>query len=87
MPASKCTGQGVDGTHCCWVNGQPCPFLVENVAGRRYACGLMLRYGTWPVVIRSREYVQVGEHWEMIGQPYHYCMSFDPVFCCQREAE
>ena len=82
-----CDGRGSpDGDHCCYLAGQRCPFLVENVAGRRFACGLRLEYDSWEAVIRDRRYQAVGEHWEMIGQRFDYCMSFDPVFCCQRKA-
>lgn len=79
-----CNGRGVNGDHCCYLNGETCEFLVENVAGRRYACGLRLEYDSWEGVIRDRRYQPVGEFWESIGQPFHYCMSFDPALCCQR---
>ena len=81
-----CTGQGIGNDHCCYLSGQPCPFLVENIAGRRYACGLRLENDSWPAVIGDPRYRPVGEHWESIGQPFDYCMSFDPVLCCQKEA-
>lgn len=81
-----CTGQGVSGTHCCWLGNQPCVFLVENVDGRRYACGLRLELGSWPAVIRDPRYRPVGEFWKSVGQPFDYCMTFNPVLCCQREA-
>ena len=80
-----CNGQGVSGTHCCWLGNQPCPYLVENVAGRRYACGLRLEYDSWEPVIRDSRYRRVGEFWESAGLPFHYCMSFDPALCCQKE--
>lgn len=82
----SCTGEGVSGTHCCWVRNEPCPHLVENVEGRRYACGLRLELGSWPSVVRDPRYRPIGEFWESVGQPFHYCMTFDPALCCQREA-
>jgi hypothetical protein len=82
---ATCTGQGVDGDHCCWMNGRRCPFLVENVAGRRYACGLRVQLGSWKAVVRDPRYRPVGECWESVGQPFDYCLSFDPALCCRRE--
>jgi len=81
----ECNGQGADGDHCCYLNNQRCAFLVENVAGRRYACGLRLQHGSWEAVVGDPRYRRVGEFWESVGQPFDYCMSFDPAFCCRRE--
>lgn len=81
---SECTGGGVFGDHCCWVDYEPCRFLVENVAGRRYACGLMFELGSWQTVVADPRYRVVGEFWESVGQSFDYCQSFDPALCCQR---
>ena len=44
-------------THCCWLEGQECRYVEENtVPGRRWACGLMRRYGSWGAVLASPEY-------------------------------
>ena len=79
-----CTGNGVQ--HCCWVDGEVCPHLVENkVPGRRWACGLLDKFGSWAGVNESDEYEPIGAHWLTIGAPFNYCESFKPTpaQCCQ----
>lgn len=80
-----CTGEGADDDHCCYQNGVRCVHLVENVEGRRYACGVRIQFGSWKGVNESSEYRPVGEYWESIGQPFNYCETFDPSFCCRPE--
>lgn len=51
-----CHGNGDD--HCCYVNGEPCGFLRENVVeGRRWACGLYVELGDWDAVLADERYV------------------------------
>lgn len=86
-----CTGEGafveskggID--HCCYQNGVRCVHLVENVGGRRYACGLRHTLGSWKAVNESSEYQAVGDFWLSIGQVFNYCETFDPAFCCRPE--
>ncbi len=85
MAIPTCTGEGADNDHCCYWNGKPCPYLVENVAGRRYACGVMLKYGSWEAMNVSPEYEDVGEFWVSASLPFNYCETFDPAFCCRPE--
>ena len=80
-----CTGEGAAGDHCCYWGGQPCPHLVENVAGRRYACGIRVELGSWTAVSASSTYKPVGEWWAAHGLPFNYCEVFDPSFCCRPE--
>lgn len=50
-----CHGNGDD--HCCWLAGEVCPFLEEGtVPGRRWACGLFRRAGSWDAVYQSLAY-------------------------------
>lgn len=43
--------------HCCWIGGVVCPFLEEGtVPGRRWACGIYRRAGSWDTVYRSLAY-------------------------------
>ena len=87
----SCTGSGayveskgkID--HCCYQRGVRCVHLRENVAGRRYACGLLIDFGSWEAMNLSEEYEPVGEYWESIKQPFNYCETFDPSFCCRPE--
>lgn len=82
----ECTGEGVNGDHCCYQAGKPCDYIVENQAGRRYACGLLLKYGSWEKMNESPEYKPIGEHWSRNGSlPFNYCELFDPAFCCRPE--
>jgi hypothetical protein len=54
---AACAGNGAD--HCCYVNGQPCRFLeVGTVKGRRWACGLRRRLGSWARVHADPGYVR-----------------------------
>ncbi len=80
-----CTGLGADDDHCCYQNGVQCVHLVENVAGRRYACGVLLKFGSWDAMNASPEYQSVGEWWVAHGLPFNYCETFDPSFCCRPE--
>lgn len=80
-----CTGLGADGDHCCYQAGQRCPHLRENEGGRRYACGLMLELGSWEAMNADPRYEPIGRHWESIGQPFNYCETFNPMFCCRRD--
>lgn len=73
---------------CCDIRGERCEFAVENVAGRKHACGLMVKYGSWDTVIASPEYRSVGEKWEAHPNEsvrFDYCATFNPVFCCRPE--
>lgn len=47
------TGDG----HCCHL-GQAgvCPYLVEHMAGRRWACGLYIEHGSWSKVHQDQRY-------------------------------
>jgi hypothetical protein len=88
MDKPECTGLGSDGDHCCYLGGVECQHLVRNEGGRRYACGLMLKYGSWIKMEQSEEYQSVGEYWEAHPDPsitYTYCRDFNPIFCCRPE--
>ncbi len=85
MPIPVCTGEGANGTHCCYLRGVRCIHLVENVEGRRYACGLRIKYGSWEAMNASPEYKPIGEHWKANGHGFAYCETFDPAFCCRPE--
>jgi hypothetical protein len=83
----KCTGTAED-DHCCYVAGERCRYLVENVDGRRFACSLRLHLGSWEAVHadpRYRKHVQVV--WDALGLGYT-CGSWVPQpgeACCMAE--
>jgi len=55
MEPLPCAGNNKD--HCCYVNGEPCPYLEENtVEGRHWACGLRRELGNWDAVLASDRY-------------------------------
>ena len=84
--ALKCTGEGYDGKPCCTLRGERCPYLVENERGRRFACGLYLKHGSWQGVNESPEYSKnVAPVWLSMDMPYNECELFSPMFCCRRE--
>jgi hypothetical protein len=52
-----CEGDRDD--HCCHVDGEVCRFLEQDtVPGRRWACGLYRRLGSWPAVYADPGYVE-----------------------------
>lgn len=52
---STCHSNGTE--HCCWIGGVACPHLGENIVmGRRWACTLLVEYGSWGAVYESVEY-------------------------------
>ena len=73
------TCHGNPATHCCWLAGNPCPFLeVDTVPGRRWACGLRRSLGSWEKVhADSRYQTQVRPAWddveEATGRPFADC--------------
>ena len=85
MDPIGCTGEGAGGDHCCYQDGVRCPHLVENTAGRRYACGLFLKYGSWEAMNVSPEYKDVGDWWASKGLPFNYCETYNPAKCCRPE--
>lgn len=52
----ECNGLADD--HCCYIHGVQCQYLVENQAGRRWACSLKIKYNDWDSVLASDEYRQ-----------------------------
>lgn len=66
-PLGICHGNGAD--HCCYVAGQVCPYLGENVQeGRRWSCTLLAELGTWSAVHQDERYLRdVAPAWEAAG--------------------
>lgn len=65
-----CNGNGSD--HCCWVNGKPCPLLIENHVDetgylRRWACSLRAELGNWVAVITDPRYAPIKKHFSQFG--------------------
>jgi len=53
----RCSGNAEG--HCCWF-GEVCKHLEENtVPGRRWACGLFRKYGSWGAVYETAEWQEV----------------------------
>lgn len=51
---------GLSKDHCCYIKGEPCPFLEKNtVPDRRWACGLRRELGSWDAVLASDRYKAV----------------------------
>ena len=62
---AACTGRGgITGQwkHCCVLGDRPCPYLVENQGGRRYACGLFVELGSWAGVESDPRYQPIADH-------------------------
>jgi hypothetical protein len=79
-----CTGNGKE--HCCWVKGQVCRYVEEDtVEGRRWACGLLVKYGSWAAVNESAEYAPVGAAWLTVRAPFNWCETYVPnaTQCCR----
>ena len=48
--------------------GQRCRYLVENVDGRRWACGLRAALGSWEAVHADPGYIEhVQSEWDKLG--------------------
>jgi hypothetical protein len=64
--ASPCHGNA---EHCCFVDGEVCRYLEENtVPGRRWACGLLRRLGSWDAVHADAGYLAcVQPVWDRVG--------------------
>jgi hypothetical protein len=80
-----CTGRGTpEGDHCCWVEGVRCPFLVENVDGRRYACGLRNELGSWEAVHADPGYQELVQPvWDRVGITSCGDWQPDEGVCCR----
>jgi len=60
-----CHGNADD--HCCYF-GEVCKHLEENtVEGRRWACGLYVKYGSWDKVYESEEWPDVYSKSQAVG--------------------
>jgi hypothetical protein len=66
--SNVCHGGGTpEGDHCCYVAGERCAYLVENVDGRRWACGLMVELGSWDLVHADPRYAPIQAEWDKVG--------------------
>ena len=62
-----CIGRGgVTGTwqHCCVLGNTVCSYLVENTAGRRWACGLFVELGSWDAVEADPRYEPIATYFD-----------------------
>jgi hypothetical protein len=88
-PKIVCTGEGVDGDHCCYVFGNECEYLRRDADGRKFACALMIQYkGNRKRMIESSEYKPIGDGWVERSKgtlPFDYCTKFSAIFCCRRD--
>lgn len=77
---SACHGNNEN--HCCYVNGEVCQFLGENiVSGRRWACSLYVELGDWDLVHQDPRYVTVVQsNWIANGTPD--CGTWVGPGCC-----
>lgn len=51
---TSCHGNG--DTHCCYINGVECQYLIKNVNDRKWSCGLLTQYENWDTVYTSQQY-------------------------------
>lgn len=77
---SSCHGNNE--THCCYVAGEVCQFLSENIVpGRRWACSLFVELGDWSLVHQDQRYIErVQPHWITSGTPD--CGTWIGPGCC-----
>jgi hypothetical protein len=77
MPLGQpdCHGNAAD--HCCYWNGEPCPYLEETtVPGRRWACGLFREIGNWDAVHTDPRYLaDVQPLWRGSGELWEWFWS------------
>jgi hypothetical protein len=72
-------GRGNGPEHCCWVNGQICPFLeIDTMPDRYWACGLRRELGSWDAVHNDPGYIErVRPMWDRID-PLMNCGDWPP---------
>jgi hypothetical protein len=87
MARTGCHGNGAD--HCCYLEGEPCPFLEMNTEpGRRWTCGLRHSHGSWAAAHADPGYLEhVKPVWERNG--IADCGDFGPAEqqCCWGQYE
>ena len=73
-----CTGNGLD--HCCHLGKYGvCTHLEENtVPGRRWACGLLVRYGSWKAMMATDAYAEVQSRLDEIMSYKTTCRDWPP---------
>ena len=49
-----CTGQGANGSHCCYIGGQVCYYLDDSEPTPR--CSLLVELGSWDKVHKDRRW-------------------------------
>ena len=61
--------EGTSDDHCCYLGAYGvCEHLEENtVPSRRWACGLLVTYGSWDAMYESAEYVEVRRRLRAVG--------------------
>ena len=92
----SCHGNNKD--HCCTFNGIDCKYLEKDtVPGRRWACGLHVKYGGWEGALNSWEYIKdiapnfnkkggVGGAYNCREWPTNeYIQNFPKACCCFKE--
>ncbi len=82
---SACHGNQPD--HCCWVDGERCPYLEEaTVPDRRWVCGLRRELGSWEAVHADPRYAPIQAVWDRVG--IESCGAWGPGTgqCCYSEA-
>lgn len=72
---SRC---GTCETHCCWLRGKMCRFVVPSERpGYKWDCLLRREYGSWRAAYRSKEYVRyVQPFWDTYPIPDMGCGDF-----------
>lgn len=86
----NCTGRGTaSGDHCCYIQGNVCPFLeVGTEEGRTFTCGLRRELGSWDAVHMDERYQsQVQVVWDQVG--ISSCGEWQPREgeCCREPRE
>lgn len=75
----KCLGRNLE-EHCCWVAGEVCPHLRENLEpGYRWSCLLRYELGSWDAVLKDPRYKNIKEHFEIKG---YNCKTWPNGFKC-----
>jgi len=87
LPTSPCHGNRAD--PCCYVEGVLCRFVEQGtVPGRRWACGLLRKLGSWEGVHADLGYQwHVQQVWNEVG--IESCGAWGPGTgqCCFGEGD
>ena len=76
-----CNGRGDGGSHCCYLEGEVCKYLIYQ--GDTPRCGLRVEHGSWDAVHNDPRYLKdVKPVWIRTGTQDCGDWGINPPRCC-----